>query len=365
VRAKTFVIFGGHAGPEFVLDSAMDLANVEWVAPAPFCNCWRMKHDCNKEIPPEQIIEKFEALKNRPRKFREVTIGFPPNLGDVHWPALILESFREKHSVDRLTARFYEQWDYTSAFMKCVPFVDAVETIKDSLPFSFHLAGGHGQPLYVGKGGVDYMLEYGSMLEQGVPFERILPQYETNWEYQMTGLDEHEEFVADLRERAGGRLVVIFTASLGGNQAWCRSDWTVDDWMELIQRFHRVNGCKVVLIGMDFDKNYTSLLVARDKDGIIIDLTGQTPIMKTLAILRGADLFVAFSCGLGMLSTHFRVPTAIFWPIRGVSKGGAYGPGFMTSWLPPWSRDSDTYIAIPYGPESRPELVFNRVRKFL
>lgn len=365
MRAKCFCVFGGNAGPQVHVDPIMGLDNFGWVAPEPFCQCIDNDHDCKKDIPPAKVIAAFEELKNRPIKLREATIGIPPGIGDAHWPLLILESFKERNAIDKVTIKFFELWDYTSDFLKNVPFVDDIQKCPP-LAFSFHLAGGHGKPLYAGEQhGLDYMIEYGSQLEQGVPLEQILPEYEVNWNYEIRNLEKYDAFVADLRKQAGGRLVVIYTSSKGGNRAWPKGDWTIGDWMRLVEMFNEANGCRVVLVGAKFDKDYAVELKALDKKGIIIDLVGQADIMKTLAILRAADFFIGFSCGLELMACHFHTPCAEFWPIRKVSQGGVYGAGFMTSWLPPWSRDSDTYVAIPYGPESRPELIFPKVRKFL
>jgi len=365
MRAKCFTIFGGNAGPQVHVDPIMGLDNFGWIAPEPFCQCIDNNHDCKKDIPPGKVIAAFEELKNRPLKIKEASIGIPPGIGDAHWPLLILESFKERHGLDRVTIKFFELWEYTSEFLRNVPFVDDVQKCPP-LAFSFHLAGGHGKPLYKGEQhGLDYMIEYGSQLEQGVPLEKILPEYEVNWSYPILNLEKHDEFVADLRKQAGGRLVIIYTSSKGGNRAWAKNDWTLKDWMTLVEMFNQANGCKVVLIGAAFDKDYAAELKALDKGGIIIDLVGQLSIMKSLAVIKAADFFIGFSCGLELMACHFHTPCAEFWPIRKVSQGGVYGSGFMTSWLPPWSRDSDTYLPIPYGPESRPELIFPKVRKFL
>ena len=365
VRAKAFVILGGHAGPDFILDPAMGLDNLEYVAPNPFCNCFLMTHDCNKEIPETEILVKFEAFRTRPMKPKSATIGVPPGVGDVHWPLLIMESFKEKHGIDRLIIRFHECKDYTSVFLRNIPFVDEVQCLPEDLPFSFFMAGGHGRPLYINTGGLDYMIDSGSSLERGIQLEDIMPDYEVNWDYKVGGLDEHKTYVDGLRAAAGGRLVVIYTSSLGGNSHWARTDWAVADWMELVLLFHQANNCKVILVGAQFDRDYADALKKLDKDGLIIDCVGQTPIMQTLAVIRGADLFVGFSSGLCMMATHFKTPCSVFWPIIGVSQHGVYDRVFMTSWLPPWCRNSDTYLAIPYGPESKPDLVFQKLRKFL
>jgi hypothetical protein len=65
IGTKTFAIWGGCQKPELFIDKRMIKNNLEIAAPEPVCNCLEPNHkDCNKEIPEEQIVEKFEKLKN-------------------------------------------------------------------------------------------------------------------------------------------------------------------------------------------------------------------------------------------------------------------------------------------------------------
>lgn len=64
-RVRCFAIFGGCAKPEQIIDASMGLQSFAYVAPEPFCNCRRGDHGCNKDIPAERIIERFEELRSR------------------------------------------------------------------------------------------------------------------------------------------------------------------------------------------------------------------------------------------------------------------------------------------------------------
>jgi hypothetical protein len=47
------------------MDRRMDLSNMAYVQPDPFCGCFQNNHNCNKDIPEEKIIKNFEELMNR------------------------------------------------------------------------------------------------------------------------------------------------------------------------------------------------------------------------------------------------------------------------------------------------------------
>lgn len=61
---KTFCIFGGYIPPELWIDKLrMDMTKINYVAPAPFCNCFDRHHrHCNKKIALEDIDIRFESL---------------------------------------------------------------------------------------------------------------------------------------------------------------------------------------------------------------------------------------------------------------------------------------------------------------
>jgi len=363
-RAKTFTIFGGELHPRYFVDEHVGTQNFGYVAPDPFCNCFKMEHACNKKIPRSRLIAAFEELRTRPKWEKQITVGLAPGLGDVHWPLLKMESFKEKNAVDRLRISISNEHDYPLEFARHVPFVDEVQRSKPRFPFRMSLAGGDGRPLDAGANGADCIMEFGSRLEAGMSLERILPEYETNWGYEIKGLDEYSAFIADLRKKTGGRLVLFYPSSVGSNKNWARGQWTPESWIALARLIKAKNGCPPVLVGAEFDRDYADVLTSNSNGPLFINLVGQMPIMKTLAIVRGADLMLGFSAGIAIMATHFRVPCAIFWPIRGVSEYPLYNPLFMRSWIPPWAEDN--YFGFAYGdPKTTPRGVFETVEKFL
>jgi len=55
--AKLFVVYGGYARPESMVDPRM--GTYDFAAPVPVCHCVRHEHDCEKDIP--NLAEEFSA----------------------------------------------------------------------------------------------------------------------------------------------------------------------------------------------------------------------------------------------------------------------------------------------------------------
>jgi hypothetical protein len=64
LRRNAFFIFGGYCKPEHYVNWRMDLSHFGQVSPIPFCDCFKHRHNCNKEIEEERIIEGFEATRS-------------------------------------------------------------------------------------------------------------------------------------------------------------------------------------------------------------------------------------------------------------------------------------------------------------
>lgn len=367
IRTKCFTIFGGRQKPEWTISECMGLDNFEYVAPEPTCNCLDVTHNCKKDIPENRIIEQFEKLKARPKRMHEVSIGVPPGIGDTHWIILKMESFKERQAIDCLKFVIWEPYHYTSEFLRLIPFIDKIEKKPKPNQFSFSLAGGTGQPVFKNQQGLDYLMEFGSRLEAGVKLDDVLPEYETNWNYEIKLSSASCDFALGIKQKAGGKLYLAYASSCGANKNWARDDWTPTDWIDLLKRIHEETGCKIVLIGATFDRDYASLLMKEPgAKEMIIDLVGKTSVEETLSLIRSANLMMSFSCGLALLAAHFGVPLVKFWPIKGVSKSGVYRKEFIYSWLPPGFNESGKYMPFIYGePKTKPATIFKALRRFL
>lgn len=62
LRAKCFCVYGGSVGNKFLVDSIMDLSKYDFIEPDPMCNCFATKHNCNKQIDTQLMIDKIHTL---------------------------------------------------------------------------------------------------------------------------------------------------------------------------------------------------------------------------------------------------------------------------------------------------------------
>jgi len=351
VRARCFCVFGGCAKPEIIIDKNMGLENVAWIAPQPFCNCMKMTHECYKKIPPKRILRAFEELKNRERYIKKTTVGMPPGVGDMHWVLEIIESFREKHSIDELTIKLTESKDhgYSTEFLKLLPFVDHVKASLEPLPFKFSIIGGDGIPLQQNVGGADFIMEFNSRLENGVKLKDVLPEYEVNYDYPIEYPKRAKSFVKFVKKGVGGKLYLLYASSVGGNKNWCQGTWDAEYWVKLAEKIYNATKCTPILIGAKWDKGYAEEIVKLDKDYRILNLVGKTTLPEAIGLLREAKTFVSFLSGLVILATKFKLPTVSFWPTKELAPNWPAPELFKRSWIPPGAEKEGYFMPFNYG----------------
>jgi len=303
----------------------------------------------------------------------ETIIGMPPGIGDLHWIMAKLQSFKKKNNIKKIKVVMNLGWQDKKSIHDCsleyfdlIPFVDSAESIKEKIPFEYALAGGSGKPLFKNHGGCDYMIEFNSLLEYGIKLKDILPEYETNFDYPINKPPKAEIFAKKIKKKAGGKLSLIFTASIAGNNVWVKNLWTAVDWMQLAKKIYNETNCRPVLIGAHWDKSYARRFRKLDKKKIILDIVGKTSVAQLFALIREANILVAYQCGPVMMATKFRTPVVGFWPIKNdANPEGPFRREFMRSWAPPWAQGNG-FMPFGYGDEdATPDGVFASIRRYL
>lgn len=303
----------------------------------------------------------------------EVVIGMPPGIGDLHWIMTKLESFKAKNNIQKLKVVVNLEWmtqnnrhTYSLDYLELLPFIDSAESKVEKLPFEYALAGGSGTPLFTNHGGCDYMIEFNSELEKGTKLLDILPGYDTNFNYPIVRPPEADEWAEEIKQGQGGKFAVIFTASTEGNDMWANKLWCPCDWVKLAQRIHDQTKCRSVVVGGEWDKSYAERICQLDEANVILDIVGQTSIAQLFALLRKANVVIAYQCGVMMMAVHFRTPAVAFWPIKSeANPAGQFQREFMHSWLPPWANEIG-YFPFAFGDaETTAEGVFNSIRRYL
>lgn len=309
----------------------------------------------------------YKAMK------KQTVIGMPPGIGDLSWIMTKLESFKKENNIEKIKVVMNLQWmtqmnrhTYSIEYLGLIPFIDTAESRIEAIPFEYALDGGSGIPLFKDCGGYDYVIEFNSQLEKGIKLKNILPEYETNYDYPIYEPKEAREFAQALKNKIGGKLVLLFTATKGGNEVWAGDLWTPKDWVALARKIYIKTHCRPVLIGAKWDGDYAKEIYDFDTENIIHSMIGKISIARLFALLREADLLIAFTCGVAIMAVQFRTPVVAFWPIK--SKANPKAPfkrTFMRSWLPPWAEEVG-YMPIGWGDkQATPDGLFNRIRRYL
>lgn len=371
MRTKCFCVFGGCAKPSVIFNENMGTENLECVTPEPFCNCMRMVHDCNKEIAEDILVQKFEILRTKIKKTKVVTIGLPPGIGDMHWVLTKLESFKYKNSIDELNVVIDRnpELSYSREFLRLVPFIDSVDDNQRHLPFKFSIAGGDGTPLQQNVNGVDYLIEFNSRLEQGIRLEKILPEYDVDFNYPIEYPREARSFTELIKKGMGGKLYLFYTSSIQGNKNWCKGTWEARDWIKLAEMVYKETKIKILLMGAQWDAGYGAMIKSIDRKNVIQNFVGKTKIAEALGLLRESNFLVGFLSGLVILATRFKIPCVSFWPtLKQAPHWGRHNcvpERFQHSWIPPKAKEHG-YMPMFYGHKNTtPEGIFEKLRKYL
>lgn len=375
MRAKCFTIFGGIASPEHILRRNLGLYNFAYAAPDPACNCSNPIHRCNKNISRTDILEKFAELKVRPNYLKTVTIGTPPGFGDSYWVMTKMESFKERHGIDKLRVLVHRdpKHYYTANYLELVPFIDEVE----GKPDTFHIGQFYrdknrrnlDEPGFMETNtqGVDYLIDAGArMWIKDEKLIDIMPEYETNYNIPINLPESAIDFADLLKKKNDGKLVLFYTSSLGNNRNWNKGDFKVRDWMSLMEKYHEHSGVRPMAIGAEWDRDYFKELKRLDKNDIIQDYVGHIPIHQTISLIKRANILLGFACGIPMFGVYNKIPTVILWAIRGISSHGHFNPPFQYSWTPPGTKESGLYFPVAYNSkEATPGWIFNKTKRFL
>lgn len=361
---KCFCIFGGYIKPELLLSPKIDTKNFFYVAPKPFCNCQDVMHNCNKEINIESLDSQFDKVK-----VIKKSVGIPAGLGDMHWVMTKMESFKKKNNIDWLKIVIHEDGCHTNskAFLELIPFIDEIEVKPDRLPFDFYsLTPSLRQTMKKDSSVVDYLIEFNTKLELGSRIENILPEYDINFNYPIKSDEQSSAYAREMKLKAGGKLILFYSSSNGMFKAWTGGTWLPNDWIKLATHIHNLTNCRPVLIGKEWDSDYTSEIKRLDTRDIIYNATAKTNIKQVLALIKEANLLIGFPSGLTILATHFKTPVVMFWSIKGITPRGIFIKEFQASWVDPEVLKAGIYLPFAYGDkDTAPDNIFTAITKFI
>lgn len=278
----------------------------------------------------------------------------PQGLGDSVWSMFKIPAIAARHAPDEpIEIRIACWWQCevetrSLEFMRRFNFVSGAEMYV--MPMDGRCGPVHppddfvdqrGRYIYIPSGptdeypGIDFVAIANGHLERGGRLEDWLPEYPIDWtvtdRFRFT--DGELAFADVLAEK--GRYAVLYFGPKGGNTTEGHNRgpiWTPHDWAAVANGLH-ARGLRCVAVGASYDRRYLDEMIdPLEVDGTIAppideDFLGCHEIGQTMAVLRRASVCVSYQSGIGIMSSYFGVPTAIFWR----PDGDSINPGTLVS----------------------------------
>lgn len=298
-----------------------------------------------------------------------VRVAVPPGIGDSLWAIAKMQSMMSSYPAGsklhvsvcsgepKRSAEFIDRFDFvdsvTYTHWQCV---EADSLLPDGR-VNYAQTGRNWHHEY------DWILVPNATLERGDRLEDWQPDWSVNWRVMDHWKFSGAEISAAISLQRGlGRYAVFYASSQTNNTTAGHNRngiWKLTDWLQLVRGL-QATGLAAVLVGAEYDRSYADAL--RDA-GVIFDadLVGQMSIGETLAAIRLSAIGVYFQSGLGVVSTYFGVPTAMWWRQHGDSiiPDGyqTFDERMATAWVPPRMLEDGYYLPLYYGRETAGQVV--------
>lgn len=198
-------------------------------------------------------------------------------------------------------------------------------------------------------------------LERGERLETWMPDDAIDWTITRQWMNTPKEIeLAEAVERFYGRFAIIYPGPEAGNTREGHNRgglWKPEDWAQVAGEIRDL-GLTPVAIGAGYDFSYWRHFVlhalkrADPTCKLVVNLIGQLPIGKTLALIRRAAFGVYYQSGLGVWSAFEGIPTAMFWRPDGDSahptKKLCFDERMASAWVPPAELESGRYLPCIY-----------------
>lgn len=283
-------------------------------------------HKVTKPIPSKVVY----YLKKKPNTAKKVKLLFMPGMGDIYWGLTKVESFIEKNNLGVPEAYI---WDVdqkqikgnqrSEGYLSRMPFMEYKGTFDcrwnhELDKFYAHKKASHLPPVWHTKnphGQFDYMFNMNGFLEIGEGIETGrggLDDYETNWFPPMfTPIEEYAQ--QKKYEEEYGKYIFGYFTGTGSYDTEINRYLTPEVVYNIASEIYKANGTKLVITGTTWDKENSDKIKALDKEGIIIDLIGQTDTSQLYALMKGSVGVFGWPAGNTIIATYFKIPTIMVW----------------------------------------------------
>jgi ADP-heptose:LPS heptosyltransferase len=254
--------------------------------------------------------------------------------------------------------------DYRSThFLKRFPFIRSAEVVDvPVLRDKENVSDEKGRYRYEKDGlqGNHYFLCANSPLEKGERLESWMPEYPIDWSI-IDDFDWSDTEKGRDKGKELNKFVALYLGPETGNvdEGHARQFvWEPRQWVELAERF-KERGCKIALVGADYDRSYYERYVKCKETSDWIDLIGKFEIGETFAFLKESKVFVSYQCGLMIVLSYMGGRCVSWWravndsihPRRFIS----FSEDMSTAWVNPKYREN--YIPCIYKRETVSDIV--------
>lgn len=240
-------------------------------------------------------------------------------IGDIHWVMLKMESFIEQNCKGEKPEVHIWNFDgrpRSGDFVKRIPFVEFGGYFNQPLEIDkhrFHTSYFHNKYQEIKNfHGFDAYLCLNGGLREGYSMDDILPQYKTNWNYEIN-LDGCETTIKE-------PYIIFYFSNHGMFQEWVNHLTP----KKIKQLLSQIKGYKLILTGSTWDSEFNRFLESDD----VINMCGETSLDDLLGLIKGASAFVGWCGGNTIVSQHLNTPTLMLW-------SNYFDKPFQTNWVSP------------------------------
>lgn len=259
---------------------------------------------------------KFTFKVSAPKETRP-SILVPPGLGDIYWVMAKLKGFLEEKGLgipDVYISSMDNKKDRSIEYVRSLPFVNAAGYLSHSnkSPRWKEAYLQNGRTVFEKVEGCDYFIAYNGVMRYGHALEEVDPQWKVDWDHPMFVSQEELLYKEGMKHQYGDYLVGYFVDH-GMYKKWLK-EFPLEKIFKLLKEIAIESKKKILLIGGSWDvDNVSARLAELDKDGFIIDITGETTLPEAFGLIKGSKGVIGFPSGITIMATKFKVPTLMFW----------------------------------------------------
>jgi ADP-heptose:LPS heptosyltransferase len=304
------------------------------------------------------------------------TFVVPPGIGDILWALLKIRSIAQDEPIDLVLSGLPDKEINWRAipFLKRFPFVTRatvldVPLLKNEEDSLRNDAQGRYRYLADGEQGQFTYLIPNAVLERGERLETWQPEHPLDWdvtqEFDWSNTDKGTDLGRALKP-----FVAFYLGPEEGNVEEGHNRgflWEPKHWIELALLLR--DRFRIAVVGAHYDRSYYERYV---REGVAkagmkwFNFLGKLEIGETMALLRQAQCFVSYQCGLGIFAHYLGQRVAMWWRPDGDSchpkRLVAFDNRMKDAWTNPAIVAEGKYLGLLYKRES-PRDIYEEMTK--